>query len=220
HPALGHVEAWSLLIVPIGAVTMVAGALFAVFHRDLKKVLAYTTISGLGTITLLIGVGESKAMVAALVFLVAHALYKASLFMVAGAVEHAAHTRDIGELRGLFREMPRTGIAMALAALSMAGLPPAVGFVAKETLIAGAGEGAWPMALIAAAVVSSALTMLAAWRAAVRPLFGEAPPGRALLSDGPLGLWLGALVLAAGSLVIGITVPAFQKLVGAAAEAA
>ena len=94
--------------------------------------LAYSTISALGILMLLLGIGTPQAVVAALVYLLAHACYKGALFLVAGAVEHETGTRDVASLAGLRRAMPRTALAAALAAGSMAGIPLFFGFIAKE----------------------------------------------------------------------------------------
>ena len=115
---------------------MVGGAYRAVLETDLKRVLAYSTISALGVLMLLLGIGTREAVIASLhVFLLAHACYKGALFLVAGAVEHETGTRDVTALGGLRRRMPMTAAAGALAAASMAGVPLFVGFVAKEQFL-------------------------------------------------------------------------------------
>src|SRR5690606_24978678 len=92
----------------------------------------YSTLSALGVLTMLLGVGTTEAVTAALVYLVAHACYKGALFLVAGAVDHETGTRDVSVLRGLRRAMPRTALAGGVAALSMAGVPLTIGFVGKD----------------------------------------------------------------------------------------
>ena len=103
-------------MIVAGAATMVVGAYRAVQETDLKRILAYSTLSALGVLTMLLGVGTREAIVAALVYLVAHAAYKGALFLVAGAIDHEAGTRDISVLSGLRRTMPMTALAGGAAA--------------------------------------------------------------------------------------------------------
>src|SRR5699024_4542938 len=103
-------------------------------HTDLKRILAYSTIVSLGTLITLIGMEHPFAAVAMVAFLLIHALYKACLFMVAGIIDHTTGTRDSSVLRGLGAFMPMTAAITALAALSMAGLPPLLGFIGKELI--------------------------------------------------------------------------------------
>ncbi|RYD31005.1 MAG: DUF4040 domain-containing protein, partial [Verrucomicrobiaceae bacterium] len=117
-----------------GAVTMLAGGLFALAQTDLKRLLAYSTMSALGTLVMLLGMGSDLAIKAAMVFLVVHALYKAPLFMIAGVVDKATGTRNITVLQGLGKPLPMLSFAAALAAFSMSGLPPFIGFIGKELL--------------------------------------------------------------------------------------
>ncbi|MGR5541933.1 proton-conducting transporter membrane subunit, partial [Vibrio campbellii] len=104
---------------------------------DLKKILAYSTIMALGTLTMLIGIGTEAALVAAMVFLLGHALYKGALFMAAGTIDHETGTKDVRELGGLRKAMPYTAAFMSLAALALAGVPPLFGFIGKEMMLEG-----------------------------------------------------------------------------------
>lgn len=113
---------------------MVLGGVLAYTAIDMKKALAYSTLMALGVLTFLLGIGTQAAMVAFISFLLAHSLYKASFFMLAGAIDHSAGTKDLTQLGGLRKTMPITFGLMVVAALSLAGLPPAFGFVAKELL--------------------------------------------------------------------------------------
>ncbi len=133
-PIVGGTVAWEYTLLPVGVVTALLGATLALKHTDLKAILAYTTISALGLLVMLIGIGTERAITAALVFLVAHALYKGTLFLVAGAVDHSTGTRQVPVLKGLGKQMPWVGIAATLAALSMGGVFPFFGFIAKEVL--------------------------------------------------------------------------------------
>ena len=130
-----NAHAWTITLVLMGCVTMLVGALLALRTTTTKKLLACTTISALGAIVLALGIGTPKAVEAALVFLCAHALYKGALFMLAGAIEHATHIKEVEHLGGLARSMPALAVAGLLAAASMAGLPPLVGFIGKELVL-------------------------------------------------------------------------------------
>jgi multicomponent Na+:H+ antiporter subunit A len=139
-PVLGGTDSWQYSLLLIGGATTVLGALLALKHTDLKAILAYTTISALGMLVTMIGLGTAPALEAMVVFLLAHALYKGTLFMVAGNVDHATGTRDITRLQGLGGVMTPTALAASLAALSMAGALPFFGFIGKELLYEAALE--------------------------------------------------------------------------------
>ena len=224
-PVLGDTAWWMVSLVTVGAATMIVGAWIAWQQHDLKRILAYSTVSGLGTLVMLIGVGTEVALKAAMVFLLVHSLYKAALFMVAGSVDHATHSRDVRELGGLARAMPYTAAAAALAALSMAGMIPFLGFVSKELLYEATLEAPqWATALTALAVASNVFNVVAAGLAAYKPFAGartavgeHAHEGGWQLVVGPL--LLASLGLAAGFLLTsvgnGIIQPAVSAVAGA-----
>jgi multicomponent K+:H+ antiporter subunit A len=135
-PALSGSELWFWLVSSAGISTLVLGAYIAMFQHDLKRVLAYSTISHLGLITLLFGLNSPLAAVAAVFHIMNHATFKASLFMAAGVVDHETGTRDIRRLNGLMRFMPRTGVLALVASGAMAGVPLLNGFLSKEMLFA------------------------------------------------------------------------------------
>jgi multicomponent Na+:H+ antiporter subunit A len=205
-PMLGGTMLWVWLLGALGAATMLTGAVLAVRQTDLKRVLAYTTVTALGTLVLLIGLSFEASIIAAVVFLVVHSLYKGALFLVAGTIDHQTGTRDVLRLGGLRRAMPITAVAAVLAGLSMAGLPPLFGFVGKELAYkAKLGlDGMW-LILPALAVVANALTMVAAGLLVLRPFFGAARSyqGRSEVREAPVSLWLGPLVLGAVGLAFG-----------------
>ncbi|WP_431474349.1 monovalent cation/H+ antiporter subunit A [Marinobacter sp. KM021] len=134
HPALGDTELWFALITVTGMVTLMVGAFVAMFMHDIKGLLAYSTISHLGLITLLIGMGSEMAMAAALFHLVCHALFKAPLFMMAGYVDQATGSRDMQLINGLWRWMPALMIVTLVPAAAMAGLPLMSGYLSKKML--------------------------------------------------------------------------------------
>lgn len=135
-PALGGTELWFYTVTGAGTATLVLGALIALFRHDLKGLLAYSTISHLGLITALAGLGTEAAILAAIFHIVNHAVFKASLFMAAGIIDHETGTRDMRRLSGLIRVMPFTGALAIVAASAMAGVPLLNGFISKEMFFA------------------------------------------------------------------------------------
>ncbi len=135
-PVLSGTEWWFWLLCGAGASTLLLGAFIAMFQNDLKRVLAFSTISHLGLITLLFGLNSPLAAVAGVFHIMNHATFKASLFMAAGIVDHETGTRDIRRLNGLMRSMPRTGTLALVASGAMAGVPLLNGFLSKEMFFA------------------------------------------------------------------------------------
>ena len=131
-PAMAETDAWIWIVGTAGIVTLVLGAYTAIFQNDLKGLLAYSTISHLGLITVLIGLNSPLALVAAVFHIMNHATFKASLFMAAGIIDHESGTRDIRRLSGLYRCMPVTATLAMVAAAAMAGVPLLNGFLSKE----------------------------------------------------------------------------------------
>ena len=123
-PAFADVPVWRPMVLILGALTMVIGAYRSLRQHDLKLLLAYGTVSQLGFLVILVGAGTADAALAGVTMLLAHALYKACLFLVVGAIDHATGTRDLRRLSGLRRSMPGLALASLIAAASMAGLPP------------------------------------------------------------------------------------------------
>jgi len=197
HPFLGDTAAWHYTVTAFGLVTMIAAAGMAVVQIDMKRILAFSTVSVLGMLTMLVGVGTELAVKAMVVLLVAHALYKAALFMVAGNVDHEAGTRDVTVLGGLARRMPWTGAAGLLAALSMAGAPPMFGFIGKEMLYKAKLDPesvvGW---LIAVAVLTNVILVAIALLVAVKPFCGKAGSPPRVPHEAPISMILGPVVLA------------------------
>jgi multicomponent Na+:H+ antiporter subunit A len=161
-PVFGEQPAWQVTLVGVGLTTAVVGALLALREHDLKAILAQSTVSQLGLLVAAIGVGTTTALAAAVLHTIAHALFKATLFMLVGIIDKEAGSRDIRELSGLRRVMPVTATLTGLAGLSMAGVPPLIGFVSKESLFegfVGADFAPWAGPVAGTlAVVASALT--------------------------------------------------------------
>jgi multicomponent K+:H+ antiporter subunit A len=136
YPVLAGTDMWFLIVTSAGLITLLLGAYVALFKHDLKGLLAYSTISHLGLITLLLGLDTRLAAVAALFHIMNHAVFKASLFMAAGIIDHESGTRDMRKLNGLWRFMPYTATLAMVAAASMAGVPLFNGFLSKEMFLA------------------------------------------------------------------------------------
>ncbi|AVZ80657.1 NADH-quinone oxidoreductase subunit I [Zoogloeaceae bacteirum Par-f-2] len=209
NPIFGGEDGWGSVLVVVGAATAVLGAVLAIRQTDLKRLLAYTTVTVLGQLTMLIGTNTPYGLQAFAVYLLAHSLYKGALFMAAGAVDHATGTRQIARLGGLIRFMPLTGAAVALAAFSNAGLPPFFGFIAKEFKYSGLIE-LGPLGWVSTAVmiVTNALLLTAAGLVFIRVFLGR--PGRFPRPphEVSMPMWLGPLLLALGGFLLG----AFNKL--------
>ena len=136
YPALGSSEPWFYIVGTTGLVTLVLGAVIALFQQDLKGLLAYSTISHLGLITLLFGLDSPLAVVAGVFHILNHAAFKASLFMAAGIIDHETGSRDMRRLNGLWKAMPVTGALAIVASAAMAGVPLLNGFLSKEMFFA------------------------------------------------------------------------------------
>ena len=219
---LGDTPVWTWTVGLAGLATMTLGAIRALRETDLKRILAYSTVTALGTLTLLIGLSSKDALKAAVVFLVVHSLYKGALFMVAGNVDHETGTRDVTQLGGLRSKLPFTSKAAMVAAFSMAGFPPLFGFIGKELAYkAKLGLEWWVPAL---GVLANALTVTAALIVALRPFWGNLKhlPDKQP-HEAPRSMLLGPVVLAGYCLLLGlypghieqrIIAPAVQAVVG------
>jgi multicomponent Na+:H+ antiporter subunit A len=169
-PVFADTAGWRPVLLTLGAVTMLLGGWRALRQYDIKVLLAYGTVSQLGFLVTLMGIGTQAAALGGLALLVSHALFKSALFLVVGIVDHTAGTRDLRKLSGVGRSMPVVAVAAAVAGASMAAVPPTLGFTAKEagfealTYLVADGDGTgWPVLpavlLTAALVAGSAVTM-------------------------------------------------------------
>jgi multicomponent Na+:H+ antiporter subunit A len=163
-PALGGTIVWQSILISSGLLTAVMGAIFAMRRFDLKEIMAYSTVSQLGFIVAVIGIGTPAALATAALYTLAHALFKSSLFMIVGVIDRRAGTRDIRLLRGMWARMPVTFVTTLLAGLSMAGVFPLLGFISKEYLLGQMlepGGPAWLGALLTVIAVIGATTTFA-----------------------------------------------------------
>lgn len=224
-PGLGGTAFWSGALIVFGGITMVWSAILALRQYDIKGLLAYSTLSKLGTLVLLIGLAGEYAFEAVVTVILAHALYKSALFMVAGIVDHEAGTRDLRMLGGLRRHMPIAAALAIIAALSMAGIPVLFGFVAKEWQLKAALESplpeVWSYGALAALLVSAILTIAYSWRLVNGIFFGEQGKGvPAHVHEAPRGMLLGPLLPTALSVILPLgLLPALSHLLQPAAAA-
>lgn len=224
-PAFADVAVWRPLVVSVGLVTMIAGGLRALRPADLKQLLALGTISQLGFLVVLFGIGRPEATAAGCALLLSHGLFKAALFMVVGIVDHETHTRDVDHLPILGRGWGPTKAVAVVSAASMAAVPPMAGFVAKEKAYAALVEGSVTDRLtLAGIVIGSVLTVAYSLRfgyALVRPdAVSDRGRARAEADHAP-GRWfvLPGAVLALGSIVLGLAPMVWSDLVDRAANA-
>ncbi|RBQ15640.1 Na+/H+ antiporter subunit A [Spongiactinospora rosea] len=202
-PAFAADPVWRPVVLVFGGVTMLVGAWRALRKHDLKLLLAFGTVSQLGFLTALLGAGGRAAAQAGAYLLIAHAVFKAGLFMVVGIVDHATGTRDLRKLSGVGRSMPITRAAAVLLAASMAGVPPLAGFVGKEAAFAAfLSDGVVLTVLVAGSALTVAYSLRFVWGAfadkGVRPVVVH-PPGA--VPAGPV------VLLAVLSLLLGPLAP-------------
>ncbi len=181
HPALAGTDLFFYTVSGIGAITLLLGAWYAIFQHDLKGLLAYSTISHLGLITLLFGLSTPMAVVAGVFHILNHATFKASLFMAAGIIDHETGTRDMRRLGNLRRFMPVTSALAITASLAMAGIPLLNGFLSKEMFFAEAldidGHRGMAIAISIAALLYAAFGVAYSLRFVHETFFGDGPHG-------------------------------------------
>ncbi|HSK12524.1 MAG TPA: proton-conducting transporter membrane subunit, partial [Phnomibacter sp.] len=227
-PILGGHAYWHTTLVVVGGFTMLYAAFHTLFRTDLKGILAYSTISALGIMIFLTGLGTTEALLAAGMFILVHALYKAALFLVTGALDHATGSRDITRLAGLGGLMPPLAIAGLLAALSSAGLIPFIGFIGKDLIYEATLQqttGAWW--LTGAAIATNVLLLSAGLLAGIKPFIGPLPPAYDRVAEPAPLLWVPPLLLGSLGLLFGmvpglvsgpLVLPLLQAVGGAMGE--
>lgn len=206
HPTLGGTTEWVTLVTTVGAVTFVVGAYLVINQFDLKKILAYSTVSALGLLVMLIGLGTDLALKGMVAFLLAHALYKGALFMIAGSIDHETGTRDIRQLGGLRALMPKTFVAALLAGLAIAGIPPFFAFIGKEVFLDAVldADVSGQALLLIAVIVAAPAFVLAALLVVLGPFTGKAGETPKHAHEAPFAMWAGPLLLASAGLVAGV----------------
>ena len=225
-PIFAMTGSWRAVVLTVGAVTMMIGGLRALRQHDLKLLLAYGTVSQLGFMMLLFGAGEYHVAEAGIVLILAHAAFKAALFMVVGIIDHETGTRDIRHLHGFGSSWRLVQVVAVISAASMAGLPPLFGFIAKEKALDGYLEyGTFPggTAVLVVIVVASILTFAYSARfvLGVLGVFGE--PDRKMVSrtaHAPGALFVGpSVVLAVATVAFGVAPVLVDRLVESATVA-
>ncbi len=207
-PVLGGHEYWNTTLLIVGGITMLYASIHSLFRIDMKAILAYSTISALGILTFLLGVGTLEAMIATAVFILVHALYKATLFMVTGIVDHETHTRDITVLSGLRKVLGPVAVAGILAALSSAGFPfLTFGFIGKDLIYEATlhyNLPEWVWILTGAAVVTNIGLVAAGFMAGIKPFIGELPQVFEKVHLPYKAMWIPPLLLALLGIVFGL----------------
>lgn len=220
-PVLAGTEAYTLIVTSVGLTTMIIGAVVALFRHDLKSILAYSTISQLGMLVMLLGFSLEAAALAAVLHILNHAAFKAALFMSAGIVEHESGTRDIRRLGGLAKAMPITALIATLAAASMAGLPPLGGFISKELMLYETPKLALfglPWLLPVLATIGATFSVGYSLRLAIHLFFGNPrePEPFARAHDPSAGMWGAPALLTVLAVLLGLIPMALAApLVGA-----
>jgi multicomponent K+:H+ antiporter subunit A len=215
YPLLGSSPLWTWILLPVGAVTCILGSLRALSQSDIKLLMAWSTVSQLGLITLTIGLGTDIAIRAAILHLFAHAVFKAGLFLTVGGVDHAAHTRSLLELGGLRHRTPLLALAAAILAGSMAGIPPLAGFLSKELILKKAMlADLWIHSLaVGAIVLGSVGTVAYSSRFFFEVFTGRARSEHAARAQRPaLGILLAPVALAMITLLAGPAAPWVDRL--------
>jgi len=211
NPVLGGTKDWLYILSLAGVVTMLLGSYLAITKKDIKAILAFTTINALGVLVLLMGIDTTASIKAALLFLFVHAFYKAALFMVAGMLEKKTGTRDITLMGGLRKKLPVSFIVTLLLAFSMAGLPPMLGFLGKELIYEAKAQLPGVAGLVLVLGVLSNILMVVVSLLFVYRIFLGAP-GRTPKTPSEKGyMWIiGPMVLALLSLFLGV----FPQILG------
>ena len=217
-PVLAGTQAWTATLCTCGGITMLLGGFFGLKQTDLKKILAGTTLAVLGLITVLLGIGGKYGTLAAILVLLGHAMYKATLFMVAGSIDHETGTRDVRALGSLRKVMPWTAGAALLAGISKMGLPPFYGFLGKEYAYKAGLKTDFSWAVNAVILVGSAILLALAVKTAVIPFwrkksFSGLPKHP---HEAPVSMLAGPIVLSVLGLVTGIIPGLLAPLVSAA----
>ena len=204
-PILGDHPFWNVTLMVIGGITMLYAAFHSIFRTDLKGILAYSTISALGILVFLLGIGTKESLIAAALLILVHALYKAALFLITGIIDHETGTRDVSKLAGLRKVMLPLAIAGVLAAISSAGIPSTIGFVSKDLIYEAtvhSDKGVW--FLTSLAVITNILLSYSGYLAGIKPFSGSLPESLKSVHLPSALMWVPPLFLSLGGIVMGL----------------
>jgi len=204
-PVLSDGFWWNYTLMIVGGVTMLFGAIHSIFRSDMKSVLAYSTISALGIIVFLLGLGNEFALYAAVTFILVHALYKATLFLVTGIVDHTLHTRNLNQVWGLWKTMPIVAVASLIAALSSAGIPLTFGFISKDLIYESTlNFPKWGIWITGIALITNVLLACSGFMVGIKPFIGKRTEVESELKKPKIQLWLPVVILSALTLFLGL----------------
>ncbi|MFT4157847.1 MAG: Na+/H+ antiporter subunit A [Microbacterium sp.] len=219
-PVFAFSASWRPVLISLGVFTMLLGGIQALRETDLKRILAFGTVSQLGFFAVVIGYGTQAAALAGLALVIGHALFKSALFLIVGIIDHQLSTRDVTELSGVGRQAPILAITAAICVASMAGIAPAIGFVAKESTLTALlddaqGGSVWGLVALIGVVLGSMLTAAYGarflWGAFLskRDTHGQRRPDTTW-PDPPVGIIAAPIVLAGLSIATGIGAPSLD----------
>lgn len=204
-PVLGNHPFWNNTLMIVGGITMLYAAFHSIFRVDLKGILAYSTISALGILVFLLGMGSQEALIAASVFILVHALYKAGLFLITGIIDHETGTRDVTKLAGLRKVMLPIAIAGGLAAISSAGIPLTWGFIGKDLLYAATMSSESHVILLTSlAVITNIFLSYSGYLAGIKPFAGDLPDSYKNLHLPSAFMWAPPLILGVSGMLFGL----------------
>lgn len=229
YPLFGDHALWLLLVPTVGVITMLLGGFMAILAKDLKQLLAHSTVSQLGLLTAYYGFGYKLAhdpehfLPMDLLLVASHAFFKGALFMLVGVIDHSLHTRDYRRMGGLIKTMPVTAVLTIIGCLSMAGVPLTFGFVAKELFLHAAfhvkTEGFLAQAFPFMAVFTSIFTVAYCLRMIISPFFGKPKDEGLHPHEGSAGMLFAPALLILICLVGGLYVPLIEKPIAALVNA-
>ncbi len=203
HSLVAWPQMWSLAVVTIGSITILVGVMYAMVQADLKRMLAFSTVSQIGYMILGLGIGTPLAIVAGLLHCLTHGFFKGGLFLCAGSVQHATGTRDMNELGGLAERMPCTTLCWMAGAGSMMGIPLLSGFVSKWMIYAAALQAGWIIPALVAWIASLGTVFLCA-KATSAVFLGAATEHTEKAHESAPTMQWGMALLAAGNIALGV----------------
>lgn len=205
-PVMGGTDTWTYTLMAVGGVTMLYASFHALMRTDLKSVLAYSTVSALGVMMFLLGLGTENALKAVSLFILVHALYKASLFMITGIIDHETGTRDLTHLGGLRKVMMPVAVAGLLAAISNAGVPPSVGFIGKDLIYEASTKMNFlnPWVITGILVLTNAFLLVAGFWAGWKPFSGKLEEQYRNVHSPEWTMWVPPLLLSSLGILYGI----------------